>query len=1272
MAEGNVYARMSAVLSLDNREFLTKLERTTKKLGAFSKKTERLGKSLTRNLSLPLALVGAAAAKLAVDFEKQLATVAAVSGATSKELESLRKNALQLGASTVFSATQVAQLQEELARLGFSATEITGVTESILALAQATGTDLAEAASIVGTAIRSFSLSTGEAAHVADVFALATANSALSMETLKESFSEFAPLAASLGLSIEQTSGLLAVLADRGIKGSKAGNALKAVFAGLAKSGADFNDTIESVRSGAIGFDEAMELVGRRGATALLALGQVSDKELRTLVGQFENAEGAALGMAAIMDDTAFGSLKALQSATQGLGISLGDALKPLLESITKSLTSFARTLDGLTPRQKRFASALGLALAALGPMLLLTSKLSKGLASLTKTYQAQLGAIIAHNEAKRQETASTAAAAAGTVADTAGKTANAAATNVATTASMRFAAALRTVRAALASTGIGLLVVGLGVIAERFLAAAGAADEAKGALNEWDKVQNRIEESTAAVAARLEGLVEAFGEYTDDAERQAAVLRQIGDINSDLVDGLEAGVTTQDELNGKVEEYIALLRQQARVQAATNLLNEAQEESVRLELASKDVERLLAGEELSERQIARIEEVFGDREGFAFRGERFGVRALIEEFTKDGDIKGYGRDVIGKALRRELLGPTGVFKKAQDDVALEIDALEEVIQEGTEQLGSGIKVEGTTFTEGIQDGFEAASDALDKELLGIDERLRQTGDTETALKERQAAYENYFTSTRGIFNDGFTRLQELEQKSATGDGLTEKEQTQLDELRILFTEIETEYGIHYDALEDIVKQADLVSSLVSEKEKLELLKQQLKISERRARAEQTIAKYTGETNADSKTTQAEVNRERQKALGYQEEILSLEEDMVYQQLLSLEAEGNLLPMEAKLLEARRERIDALYDERNAILQNIRLLKTQLANENFDEFLKDFGEGKGSTDQLVEQVKDLTKKRKELQESYDSLEIFDVDDAAGLLSLLESGELQDPADIERLKEERKAIKAELDKLTDEQIGKKLFDAAKLRIDAKIDFADLDRQLENGLITPLEYSTEKASRIYNDWKNDLSLVDSLRAAGYEDLALQLESLIPSFEELTEKASQSDEAVGNALESMTADNKERANRIGLMMQGIAGAINLVSEAYLSAAQSGESFGETLKKAMRDAVRAIVVQILTLIALFLALAVAIALATGGMNLKAAGKSLGKSSSFFGGMANFVSGGLGGGPIAKSADVSGGGADGSPKLALVVRGTDLHTASVGANNSSRRLYGE
>ena len=138
------------------------LNKAERSLDQFGRKMQQTGKSLSMKLTAPLAALGAVSFNVFKNFEYEMSKVKAVSGATAEEFAALEKNAKDLGASTMFSASQVAGLQTEFAKLGFSATEINKVTEGTLNLAQASGSDLAHAAEVAGSTLRAFGLDASE------------------------------------------------------------------------------------------------------------------------------------------------------------------------------------------------------------------------------------------------------------------------------------------------------------------------------------------------------------------------------------------------------------------------------------------------------------------------------------------------------------------------------------------------------------------------------------------------------------------------------------------------------------------------------------------------------------------------------------------------------------------------------------------------------------------------------------------------------------------------------------------------------------------------------------------------------------------------------------------------------------------------------------------------------------------------------------------------------------------------------------------------------
>jgi phage-related minor tail protein len=345
------------------------LNKAGRELDSFGRKMQQTGKSLSLRLTAPLTALGAVSFNVFKNFEAEMAKVKAVSGATAQEFKLLSDNAKALGASTQFSAVEVAGLQTEFAKLGFTATEITKVTEATLALAQASGSDLARSAEVAGSTLRAFGLDASQTSRVTDVMALSFSSSALDMEVFAESMKYVAPVAKSAGMSLEQTSAMLAVLANNGIKGSQAGTALRRIISELGSTGGDVEKTIKKLAEQGLNLADAKDEVGRSAQSALLILAEGAD-QINPLTESFKNSTGAAQEMADTMGETSLGASKRLSSALEGLGISLGEIIAEAVTPMIEGLASFVGWLNETSPTTKKLIVILGGLLAAIGPIL--------------------------------------------------------------------------------------------------------------------------------------------------------------------------------------------------------------------------------------------------------------------------------------------------------------------------------------------------------------------------------------------------------------------------------------------------------------------------------------------------------------------------------------------------------------------------------------------------------------------------------------------------------------------------------------------------------------------------------------------------------------------------------------------------------------------------------------------------------------------------------------------------------------------------------------
>lgn len=361
------------------RKGLNKAERSMDKFG---RKMQQTGKNLSMKLTAPLAALGAMSFSVFRDFELEMAKVKAVSGATADEFKLLSDNAKELGRSTIFSAREVAGLQLEFAKLGFTAKQITGVTEATLNLAQASGSDLARSAEVAGATLRGFGLDVNQTTRVTDVMAKSFASSALDIESFAEGMKNVAPTAKSAGISLEQTTAMMAILANAGVKGSKAGTQLRRIISEIETSGKSTSTALKELAAEGLDLGGAMDEVGRQAQTALITLVDNIDG-IAKLDEEFANAAGSASEMAKIMDMTAAGASKALGSAVEGLAIEFGGLISVALTPVIKKLTQFATFVNNLPKGLKIFIAVIAGLAAAIGPMIFVAGSLVRVMTAL-------------------------------------------------------------------------------------------------------------------------------------------------------------------------------------------------------------------------------------------------------------------------------------------------------------------------------------------------------------------------------------------------------------------------------------------------------------------------------------------------------------------------------------------------------------------------------------------------------------------------------------------------------------------------------------------------------------------------------------------------------------------------------------------------------------------------------------------------------------------------------------------------------------------------
>lgn len=329
----------------------------------------------------------------AAGFEQAMAMVRAVTAnITTEEFDALSRQARELGASTAFSASQAAEGMGFLARAGFDAQEQMAAMPSMLDLARAGAVDLGQAADIASNILSGFGLEASEMTRVADVMVatFTTANTDIPM--LGDTMKYIAPVARAAGMSLEEAAAMAGLLGNAGIQSSQAGTALRAMLQRLAApsreasraldalgiSVADEHGNMRSMVTilgevGAaiedLGTQQQLDIIGTifgleaaAGAAELLAQGH----SIGDYVSQLEASHGRAAAVASEMGDNFRGAQTEFASAMEGLNITLGTLLLPVLTDVARAATEVVQSVMAWADANPEIAE-LALKVALLG-----------------------------------------------------------------------------------------------------------------------------------------------------------------------------------------------------------------------------------------------------------------------------------------------------------------------------------------------------------------------------------------------------------------------------------------------------------------------------------------------------------------------------------------------------------------------------------------------------------------------------------------------------------------------------------------------------------------------------------------------------------------------------------------------------------------------------------------------------------------------------------------------------------------------------------------
>ena len=318
------------------------------------------------------AAIYAGPVKKSRELEAQMSTVKAISNATTEDMTRLTDMAKHMGATTQFTAVEAGKALEYMAMAGWKTDQMLGGLPGIMNLAAASGEDLGQVSDIVTDALTAFNMTADQSGRFADVLAQASSNANTNVSMMGATFQKVAPVAGTLGYSVEDMSLGIGLMANASVKAETAGTSLKTALANMAKptkqmqaymdkygislTNADgsmktFREVIDNLRSSLGGLSKtektaaATAIFGKESFAGMLAIVNASDADFKKVSDAVNNAAGAAERMAAIKLDNLEGDVTLLKSATDGLQTAIGDALLPTFRAGTQQLTKVVSNL---------------------------------------------------------------------------------------------------------------------------------------------------------------------------------------------------------------------------------------------------------------------------------------------------------------------------------------------------------------------------------------------------------------------------------------------------------------------------------------------------------------------------------------------------------------------------------------------------------------------------------------------------------------------------------------------------------------------------------------------------------------------------------------------------------------------------------------------------------------------------------------------------------------------------------------------------------------
>ena len=395
----------------DTEKAMSKLPEVADKLDEISQKTEKAGKTLTKNVTAPIAAVGGAAYAAFNEVDNGLDEIAKRTGATGDELAGLEDVAKNVFSEMPVDIADVGVAVAEInTRFGATGQDLENLTKDFLKFSNITGADVESSVESVDKIMTKFGVDSSQTMSVLGLLTRASQQSGISIDTLESSLEGSGAQLKEMGFDLTESVNLLAQMESSGVDTSTAMSAFSKVVANATKEGKDSEtamreqiDAIKNATTETEALQLATDLFGKKGApemTQAIREGRFSVDELSGSLGDYRGVVDETFDVTQDSSDEAKIAFNNLKLAGAELGQSIGTVLSPIIQKLSELFKGLSNWFSSLSPQQQDMIVKIALIAATIGPLLIVLAKLIAAVQTILTIMPAVKGAILAVNAA--------------------------------------------------------------------------------------------------------------------------------------------------------------------------------------------------------------------------------------------------------------------------------------------------------------------------------------------------------------------------------------------------------------------------------------------------------------------------------------------------------------------------------------------------------------------------------------------------------------------------------------------------------------------------------------------------------------------------------------------------------------------------------------------------------------------------------------------------------------------------------------------------------